>query len=267
MTLAWMDEAWRQEGQKEISGAAANPEIVAFFRDAGHGEVQSDEVAWCAAFACACLERAEIRSPRTLHARDFLAYGTPIDQPRFGAIAVFDRPPSREQGHVAFVVSATATHIVVLGGNQANSVCVERFPRSRLIGLRWPAEPVTAATLKKAGSRTIRAADGAISSQVIGGGATALAVADATLKSSPSGWTATQVASKAAEVKGAVSLAAEVWQFLTANLWTVAIVVGAYFSAKGLYHAYQVRRFRTEDANTGAHIGGANAVAADALLR
>jgi hypothetical protein len=41
---------------------------------------------------------------------------------------------------VAFYVSETATHIKVLGGNQSNQVKESNYPKSRLIGYRWPSD-------------------------------------------------------------------------------------------------------------------------------
>ena len=135
MAQVWMDIAWKQQGQKEVPGAAANPEIVKYFADAGHPEVHSDEVSWCAAFACAMLERAGIRSPRTLLARDFLSFGTSVDTARVGAIAVFSRPPNPIHGHVGFVAGETPDAIVLLGGNQSNAVTVIQHAERPAAGL------------------------------------------------------------------------------------------------------------------------------------
>lgn len=134
----WLEEAWREFGQTERDGAAGNPRIVGYFRDAGHPGVASDEVAWCAAFCGACLERAGITSTRSLLARSYLRWGEPIDEPRMGAVAVLSRGADPSQGHVGFWLGETDDSVVLLGGNQKNSVSVARYPKSRLLGLRWP---------------------------------------------------------------------------------------------------------------------------------
>ena len=41
-------------------------------------------------------------------------------------------------GHVGFLVGSTSADIILLGGNQGDAVGVQAFPRSRLLGLRWP---------------------------------------------------------------------------------------------------------------------------------
>jgi uncharacterized protein (TIGR02594 family) len=267
MAQPWMDIAWKQQGQAEIPGAAANPEIIKYFADAGHPEVHSDEVSWCAAFACACLERAGIRSPRTLLARDFLHFGTPIDQPRMGAIAVFSRPPDPHHGHVGFVAGETENAIVLLGGNQANKVGVIHMPKARLIGLRWPADGMTSAGLKAAGSRTIKAADDGIVAQGVASASAIAAVGGAQLDTHVQ--TLSKVADKASELKNTATTFMEIGQFLQHSWIWIAGIIAAYFGCKAIWHAYQVKQYRTQDANTGAHqgTGATDADPGEALIR
>ena len=54
----WLAAAWAELGQREVRGSADNARISALFRDAGQTAALHDEVAWCAAFVGACLERA-----------------------------------------------------------------------------------------------------------------------------------------------------------------------------------------------------------------
>ncbi|HRN83405.1 MAG TPA: TIGR02594 family protein [Hyphomicrobium sp.] len=134
----WLKEAWREYGQAERAGARANPRLVALFRDAGHPKVTRDEVAWCAAYVGAILERTGIRSTRSLMARSYLAWGEPLAEPRVGAVAVFSRGRNPALGHVGFWLGETDGDVVLLGGNQGNAVSVARYPKSRLLELRWP---------------------------------------------------------------------------------------------------------------------------------
>ena len=135
---AWLREAKRYLGTAEWPGRRHNPAIVAFFARAGFPGVRDDETPWCAAFVNAVLARSKLPTTGKLLARSFLSWGRPIDRPEPGAVAVFRRGRSTWQGHVGFVVDADATHIHVLGGNQSNAVTVARYPRSKLLGLRWP---------------------------------------------------------------------------------------------------------------------------------
>lgn len=137
---AWLVHAWREAGVREAAESASNDRILQFFRDVGHPEIISDEVAWCAAFVGACLERSGYSSTRALLARSYLAWGTPLQTAKLGAIAVFSRGNDPEQGHVGFVVGADDTRLFLLGGNQQNAVNVQPYERAKLLGLRWPTE-------------------------------------------------------------------------------------------------------------------------------
>jgi uncharacterized protein (TIGR02594 family) len=134
----WLKEAWRALGETERAGTRENPRIVAFFRDVGHPDVVRDEVAWCAAYVGACLERSGISSTRSLLARSYLKWGTALTEPRIGAIAVLSRGSDAGKGHVGFWLGETDDSVVLLGGNQKNAVSVARYPKGRLLALRWP---------------------------------------------------------------------------------------------------------------------------------
>ena len=136
---SWLALAWADLGVAETLGPDHTARILAYYADAGHPEIRDDETAWCAAFLGACLERAGLASTRSLMARSYLAWGEPIDDFRYGAIAVLSRTADPALGHVGFLVGETADRIFLLGGNQSNRVSAEAFPRTRLLGLRWPA--------------------------------------------------------------------------------------------------------------------------------
>ena len=134
----WLATAWAELGQREVDGASDNARIRAFFRDVGQPASLHDEVAWCAAFAGACLERAGHASTRSLMARSYLRWGAALDEGRFGAVAVLSRGSDPVAGHVGFLLDETDAHIVLLGGNQGDAVGVAAFPKTRLLGFRWP---------------------------------------------------------------------------------------------------------------------------------
>lgn len=129
-------------GTKEVSGPAGNPKILEMYRSVGHEWVKDDALAWCAAYVGHCLEKSGIRSTRLLTARSYLSFGQEIEpsKAREGDIVIFTRGNSSWQGHVAFFVSATASQVKVLGGNQSNAVTIASYAKSRLIGVRRPFE-------------------------------------------------------------------------------------------------------------------------------
>jgi uncharacterized protein (TIGR02594 family) len=138
----WLELAWADLGVAEAPGADNNSKVLRYYADAGHPEVHADEVAWCAAFVGACLERAGVAGTRSLMARSYLAWGEPLALPRTGAVAVLSRGSDPSLGHVGFLVGLTPSQAILLGGNQGDAVSVAAFPRPQLLGLRWPATAV-----------------------------------------------------------------------------------------------------------------------------
>lgn len=137
---AWLNAAWAELGVQEKVGSADSARVVSYYREAGHGEIVDDEVPWCAAFAGAMLKRAGLEGTGSLMARSYLAWGEPLETPRLGAIAVLERGSDPAAGHVGFLVGETPDALMLLGGNQTDSVCVAAFDVRRLIALRWPAQ-------------------------------------------------------------------------------------------------------------------------------
>ncbi|MDH4981309.1 TIGR02594 family protein [Hyphomicrobium sp. D-2] len=149
----WLAAAWAELGQREVRGSADNARIRAFFREVGHPAILHDEVAWCAAFVGACLERGGLASTRSLMARSYLRWGEALSDSRIGAVAVLSRGSDPAAGHVGFLMGETPTHVVLLGGNQGDAVSVAAYPKTRLLGLRWPSAVSGNAGSKEAGTR------------------------------------------------------------------------------------------------------------------
>lgn len=134
----WLDSARAYLGTREYPGAATNPVIAMFWKMAKLSGIKDDAVPWCSGFACAMVEAAGIRSPRSDSAKSWLTWGKPLSAPALGAIAVFQRPGG---WHVGFVVGRDERgNLMILGGNQGDSVSIAAFPASRLVGLRYPTE-------------------------------------------------------------------------------------------------------------------------------
>lgn len=172
----WLDIARANLGLREAPGKANNPKVVAFYAEAGHPEIKSDETAWCAAFVGACLKRADYPNTGDLTARSYLKYGKALDEPQEGCIVVLKRGHSTWQGHVGFCVGWTSRTVKILGGNQSDAVTIASFPMSQVLGYRWPVEP-TRKALKDAGSKEITVADAA--EKIATGGAVVTAAAKA----------------------------------------------------------------------------------------
>lgn len=136
-------------GTTEGSGPEDNPAIMDMYASVGHDWVEHDSVAWCAAFVGHCLEKAGLRSTRRLNARSYLDWGIPVDltDAQAGDIVVFSRGSKSWQGHVGFFVKRSGTMIEVLGGNQSDAVNIQRYAKSRLLGVRRAGNVAPAMTL------------------------------------------------------------------------------------------------------------------------
>jgi uncharacterized protein (TIGR02594 family) len=151
----WLALARADLGTREEPGDADSPAVLAYYRDAGHPEVRDDSVAWCSAFVGAQLERSGVPSSKQLNARSYLTWGKKIDKPVPGCVVVLSRgDPRGWQGHVGFCVGDDRDSVRILGGNQGDAVSIASFPKSRVLGYRWP---VTAGN-----SRTFRASTAGI---------------------------------------------------------------------------------------------------------
>lgn len=249
----WLEIAWADEGVAETPGRAASETVLGYFKEVGRSDVTSDEVSWCAAFVGACLARGgvpvSLPSERALLARAYLDVGTPIDTPRNGAIAVFTRgDPNSWTGHVAFVVGWTETTLAILGGNQANRVCVQHFPRDRLLGLRWPEPPVAPRELAAQGSRI---AGGAMAQQKDAakvGGVTGLELA---LPAPPSDLGLSSLAEKLGAMQGSAEVIEKFMIFAWSKGGWVAGALAAYWLARMAWSAGWIKQWRAQDASTG----------------
>lgn len=135
----WIDIAQRYLGTREIPGPRHEPRIQAWLRQLAAWWTD-DETPWCGVFLAAVLQDAGIKLPQHWYrARAWLDWGIALSAPAVGCVVVLERGP--RYGHVGFVVGRDAAdRLLVLGGNQGNAVTIAAFPRSRVLGYRWPSD-------------------------------------------------------------------------------------------------------------------------------
>lgn len=141
---AWMKTAAGEIGQREKPGDDDNPRIIEYQRATRLDEqALGDETAWCAAFACWCLEHSGYKNPRYAMAKNFLKYGNAVlpEAAQFGDILVFRRGKDSAHAHVCFLVRDLGGDYEVLGGNQRNSVRFSHESKADLLGIRRPVRP------------------------------------------------------------------------------------------------------------------------------
>lgn len=153
---AWLTEARKHIGQKEIPGKESNPWIVSLWQRAKSifTVLGSDDSSapWCGAFVAHCIAFAGIPIPQHFYrAKAWLDWGIRLDTPTVGCVVVYERTGG---GHVGFVVGKDQRgNLMTLGGNQGDAVSVAPHATPRVAGYRWPqGEVVRLAPLPVVGS-------------------------------------------------------------------------------------------------------------------
>jgi uncharacterized protein (TIGR02594 family) len=129
-------------GTRERPGAADNERVLEYLAQTRLPPSQlHDETPWCAAFVTWCLEKSGKASTRSAGARSYLHWGSELVTPVPGCVVVLERhsPDNPHAGHVGFYAGSSGEYLMVLGGNQGNRVSLQLYPRSRVVGYRWPA--------------------------------------------------------------------------------------------------------------------------------
>lgn len=135
---SWLVRARRELGVKEIAGARHHPRILEYHLST-RLRAKADEVAWCAAFVCWCLEQEGVASTRSAAARSYATYGRPSDIVP-GAILYFapSDPDAGGTGHVGFCDRVEGSRVWLLGGNQRNRVGSDPRDVAKVAAARWP---------------------------------------------------------------------------------------------------------------------------------
>ncbi|MEN6439442.1 MAG: TIGR02594 family protein [Syntrophobacter sp.] len=136
----WMAIAFGQLGIREKPGPGDNPEIVEMHQHTTL-RAQHDDVPWCSSFVNSVMDASGHPGTHSAAARSWLQWGAPTS-PRYGCIAVISRGANPSLGHVGFYLGpdpADASRFLMLGGNQSDRVDISAFPKSNILGCRWPA--------------------------------------------------------------------------------------------------------------------------------
>jgi uncharacterized protein (TIGR02594 family) len=137
--------AQRFVGIKEVKGNLDNPMILAML-NLDVSWPSHDEVPWCSAFANYVAWILRLPRSKSLLARSWLGVGIPIDLSIARAdcdIVVIKRggddsgPENMTApGHVGFYAGRNGNSVMILAGNQGDSVNISNFPLNRILGLR-----------------------------------------------------------------------------------------------------------------------------------
>lgn len=132
---SWLSIAEAEMGQKELKGDGKhNDRIVEYHSTTGGWK--NDEVPWCASFVNWVYKKAGITPTGSAAAMSFANWGTNVGRPAYGALAVFSYGGGK--GHVGWVVGTQGDKILVLGGNQSDSVKISAFSKSKVVAYAVP---------------------------------------------------------------------------------------------------------------------------------
>ncbi|MDQ9023162.1 TIGR02594 family protein [Acinetobacter sichuanensis] len=134
--LAWMIEAKKHIGLREIVGKQHNKTILGWIKGLG-GWFTDDETPWCGTFVAHCLKTAGVKYPKHWYrALDYVNYGSKLTKPAYGCVAIKTR---KGGGHVCFVVGRDqkTKKLVCLGGNQSNAVSYALYSDGEFQEFRW----------------------------------------------------------------------------------------------------------------------------------
>lgn len=150
-TLELYLRAKRDIGVQETPGDANTPNIMEYYKEAGHSWVRSELTPWCSAAMCFWCSQVGIPHPGTLRAKSWLTYQTDcvavggpnvelkeLDDLQLGDIVILTRGPRNgKKGHIAIFEGRRDGFLYLYGGNQNNKVCTKKYRESRFIlGLR-----------------------------------------------------------------------------------------------------------------------------------
>ena len=138
--------AQRFIGLKEVEGNTANPNILGMLQ-LDNTWPSDDSVPWCSAFAAYVCWLLNVCRSKSLRARSWLLVGKPVDID--DAVVGFDvvilsrgggsQPDATvidAPGHVGFYAGMDGDKVLVLGGNQNDSVNVSGYDLTRVLGIR-----------------------------------------------------------------------------------------------------------------------------------
>ena len=134
----WMPIARDEIGVFSYPTGQSNPRVTEYH---AHTNIAGydDKASWCSSFVNWSLAQAGITGTGSALARSWLDWGEPLIQPMPGCITVLSRgDPAGWKGHVGFFLRLDDEDIYLLGGNQLDQVREHSYPRSTVLGYRWP---------------------------------------------------------------------------------------------------------------------------------
>jgi uncharacterized protein (TIGR02594 family) len=134
----WLPIALAEVGVTEGLNGKSNPRIEEYHASTPLGR-QPDTVTWSCSFVSWVFKQAQTKGNiHSARCADWLSFGSPIAEPKRGAVAIFTPIAPGSSGFVGFVLSADDNKVNLVAGNINNSVRLASFPKASVRGYRWP---------------------------------------------------------------------------------------------------------------------------------
>ena len=147
------------EAAAQVPGAAGILLEALRWRGRSASQIGLPTKLWCADFMNFVLRRAGGKGTQSRAARSFLEYGTKLDGPRVGAIAILYRK-GPNNGHVGVVRGTDGQgNPIIVSGNHGNAVRQSVYPKSRVLAYVMPPQYVLDDMAKAARAAAARAAE------------------------------------------------------------------------------------------------------------
>lgn len=148
MNITAFSLAQRYIGIKELTGTATHP-LIGWWHSLCNDRYDTpDEVPWCSAFANGIAWELRLPRSKSAAARSWLTVGQGVqlkDATADFCTVILSRGDGTQPGpevlaapgHVGFYAGIGSNgHVLILGGNQADSVSVAAFAPTRILGIR-----------------------------------------------------------------------------------------------------------------------------------
>lgn len=140
------DIAQRFAGVSEVDGSTSNPHILAMLR-LDNTWPEGDHVPWCSAFMNYVAWILRLPRSKSLRARSWLLIGRPValEHAEIGFDVVILKRGKGNQpgpeiieapGHVGFFAGIEGSKVLILGGNQSDTVNISHYPANHILGIR-----------------------------------------------------------------------------------------------------------------------------------
>lgn len=127
--------------EKKGKGKKNTESRIVFYHSFTSLKATEDEVSWCSSFVCAAHEECGLPSTKSAAARSWLKYGkSSRHDVQVGDVVVFWREDIHgSKGHVALLAAPWKPgddYVLVLGGNQDNTVRYKKYPAAQILDFR-----------------------------------------------------------------------------------------------------------------------------------